>query len=176
MKKCSTCGVEKPLSEFHKRTKSADGHSFICKDCMNARQRAYRRSPAFNSDEARAKRSAYYYANKDHIKQREASRHAEAPHIRRNQVLRKKFGIGVDEYEAMLKEQDGLCAICRLPERAINTSTGGVASMPVDHDHQTGKIRGLLCSHCNRAIGLFQDNPEILKSAINYLERNAHVS
>lgn len=173
MKACNTCALEKPLSEFHKRTKSADGLSFICKQCMNARQREYRKSPAFRSDEAKAKRSAYYYANKERIKQREASRHAEAPHVRRNQVLRKKFGIGVDEYKAMLDKQGGLCAICRQPERAINASTRAVASMPVDHDHRTGKIRGLLCSHCNRAIGLFQDSPQILKSAINYLERTA---
>lgn len=173
MKTCTTCGVSKPLSEFHRLSKSADGHSFSCKQCMNARQRAYRKSAAFNSEEAKAKRSDYYYANKDHIRKLDAERHAAAPHVRRNQVLRKKFGIGVDEYDVMLNAQGGVCAICKLPERAINTSTGAVASMPVDHDHRTGKIRGLLCSHCNRAVGLFQDNPQILKSAINYLERAA---
>jgi hypothetical protein len=174
MKTCNTCHTEKLIDAFHKNAASPDGHANICKECMNARQRAYRKSAVFNSESAREKRHAYYVANKEHIARKKVDRHKEAPHLRRSMVLRKKFGISIEEYEAMLAEQNGVCAICKQPERALNGYTKEVASMPVDHDHGTGKVRGLLCSHCNRALGLFQDNIKILNSAINYLERNAH--
>jgi hypothetical protein len=74
----------------------------------------------------------------------------------------KQKGITVEEYDARLEAQDGLCAICR----QLNAS---VRRLAVDHNHETGEIRGLLCSHCNRALGLFKDDPALLKAAIDYL-------
>jgi len=83
------------MDEFHKNSHAGDGKSGTCKVCMNEYARAHRRSPAFHTETAKRKRSEYYRANKERIARREAARHLEAPHVRRNQVLRKKFGIGV---------------------------------------------------------------------------------
>jgi hypothetical protein len=81
--------------------------------------------------------------------------------IRRHDQLRRVFKIGLDDYEAILLKQDGKCAICGNNE--------GKASMPLDHDHKTGKIRGILCHWCNKGLGQFFDNPERLEQAAKYL-------
>lgn len=81
----------------------------------------------------------------------------------RNTVLKRMFGITVDEYEAMLKAQGGVCKICEKPQ-----VKSGVR-LCVDHCHGTGRIRGLLCDNCNRAIGLMRDDPDLLARAIAYL-------
>lgn len=64
----------------------------------------------------------------------------------------------------MLADQGGLCAICRQPERTARNQV-----LAVDHDHSTGEVRGLLCSHCNRAVGLLADDPARLIRALAYL-------
>lgn len=77
--------------------------------------------------------------------------------------LAKKYGITQEDYNRMLAEQDGCCKICR------SSDPVGVKSFAVDHDHVTGKVRGLLCHRCNPGLGYFQDNPELLRKAIDYL-------
>jgi len=69
----------------------------------------------------------------------------------------------------MHKKQNGLCLICGNAETSRNPKTGEPRSLAVDHDHETGKIRGLLCTFCNTALGKFHDDVEILKKAIDYL-------
>jgi hypothetical protein len=64
----------------------------------------------------------------------------------------------------MLEEQDGACAICLSTEDSY-----GRSKFSVDHDHETGAVRGLLCTHCNRAIGMFRDNGEHLQRAADYI-------
>ncbi len=79
-------------------------------------------------------------------------------------VKLKRFGLTIEMFEEIVKKQNGKCAICnQLPNRS---------NLDVDHDHKTGKVRGLLCSACNRAIGYMGDNPERLKKAIKYLTNN----
>lgn len=82
--------------------------------------------------------------------------------------LKKMFGINADQYDAMLIEQDHACAICG--EKDI--CNRGLA---VDHCHTTKRVRGLLCTNCNMALGKFKDNTNFLKKAIEYLERDYHV-
>jgi hypothetical protein len=77
--------------------------------------------------------------------------------------LKRDFGINLGEYDIMLKEQNGLCKICKNPPASLNKSLG------VDHCHKTGKVRGLLCDKCNRGLGLFGDNPVLLEIAKQYL-------
>lgn len=84
---------------------------------------------------------------------------------RRNSHLKKRFGLTLDEFESMLISQGAACAIC-----GTGTSDGG-KSFHVDHDHKTGKVRGLLCGRCNRAIGQFADNPSLCRAAAAYLEK-----
>ena len=85
-----------------------------------------------------------------------------------DKYLYKKYGVTLEWYNQNLAKQKNVCAICKQPEVAV--IRGRVISMPVDHDHQTGKVRGLLCTKCNRGLGLFADKVENLRSAISYLE------
>lgn len=75
------------------------------------------------------------------------------------------------QYAKLFAEQDGKCAICRKPEEAVDRATGTTWALSVDHDHTSGEIRGLLCNHCNRGLGLFFDNPQSLHAAWKYLLR-----
>lgn len=76
-------------------------------------------------------------------------------------VLKKQYGIGLDEYHDLLHRQDGVCAICGKGDDHF--------SLAVDHCHSTKRVRGLLCSKCNRGVGLFEDEPERLERAAAYL-------
>lgn len=88
----------------------------------------------------------------------------------RDREFRKKYGIGLAEYKEMLAAQDGVCASCRRPETKVQFGT--VRMLSVDHDHDTGKVRGLLCGNCNAGIGYFgNDEPELLRAAADYLDR-----
>lgn len=77
---------------------------------------------------------------------------------------RKAYGIGLDEYEAMEKAQKGLCALCE--------TKGNGKRLAVDHDHETGVIRALLCQDCNTAIGLLKDDPQLMEEAAHYVRRH----
>jgi hypothetical protein len=86
----------------------------------------------------------------------------------KNSDLKRRFGITLDEYDALLILQNNVCAICDSPESAVDRK-GHIRMLAVDHCHTTKKIRGLLCTSCNTAIGHFKDNRELLKKAIEYL-------
>lgn len=83
----------------------------------------------------------------------------ENPDRIRAQRLRHRYGIEQDRYQAILNAQDGLCKICN-----------EASATDVDHNHETGEVRGILCGDCNRALGLFKEKPEALERAIMYLE------
>jgi Recombination endonuclease VII/HNH endonuclease len=83
----------------------------------------------------------------------------------------RKFGVTRKQYGDMLLAQDGCCAICRQPETATRNSV--VKALAVDHCHDTGVVRGLLCVQCNTGIGKFKDNRNLLLSAIKYLDKHA---
>lgn len=84
----------------------------------------------------------------------------------KNRALLKHYGISLAEYEDIFQRQNSKCAICR-------NAPQGRFCLSVDHNHTTQKIRGLLCGKCNFALGLFQDNSKVLKSAIRYLKRGS---
>jgi hypothetical protein len=77
--------------------------------------------------------------------------------------LKQKYGITFSQHQEMIKAQEGKCAIC---------GTVGIAELAIDHDHNTGRVRGLLCRRCNTGLGCFRDNPRSLKAAIEYLKRS----
>lgn len=79
--------------------------------------------------------------------------------------IRRKYGVTTEDYERMLADQDGRCAICGA------TEPGGKGQFHVDHCHKGGQVRGLLCHHCNLGLGHFKDDTERIKAAIAYLER-----
>jgi len=82
--------------------------------------------------------------------------------------LKKSFGITLEDYENLLKNQNGVCAICGNPETAT-TNGGELRKLSVDHDHETGEVRGLLCTNCNNGLGRFKDSPDLFQKALNYL-------
>jgi hypothetical protein len=83
--------------------------------------------------------------------------------------LKKRFGVGAEWYNERLSEQNGVCAICGGQEPAVSKD-GGPRSLAIDHCHKTKKVRALLCSRCNTALGCFKDNPDFLRKAANYIE------
>ena len=83
----------------------------------------------------------------------------------KNHKLKRNFGISYQEYLTMLASQNNCCAIC-------NTNNPGARAFAVDHCHNTGVIRGLLCGNCNTGIGNLRDDIELLKRAIQYLENS----
>lgn len=88
---------------------------------------------------------------------------------RRRAHWKRQYDITPEQYDVMLKKQDGVCAICRQPETAGRN--GKVKLLSVDHDHTTKQLRGLLCDDCNKALGCMHDNRARLQSALEYLNR-----
>jgi len=73
----------------------------------------------------------------------------------------REYGLSVTEYQRLLAQQNGVCAICREPDRELC----------VDHDHKTGRVRSLLCNNCNSAIGFLRESPLLARAAATYLEQ-----
>jgi len=101
-------------------------------------------------------RAEYYLLHKPHLKKQ----------IRHN-MLNRKYKITQNDYEQMLKSQNGKCAICGLPAK---DHRNGILN--IDHNHVTKKVRGLLCNNCNRGIGHLKDSIKNIESAIKYLKKN----
>lgn len=97
-------------------------------------------------------------ANKDHF---------------RGLDFRKKYGIEFADYQRMLVEQKGVCAVCEQPETKLQH--GSIRMLSVDHNHTTGAVRGLLCSNCNLVLGYACDDVTVLQKAIGYLRKHAGV-
>ena len=84
--------------------------------------------------------------------------------------LKRDYGISLEAYTEMLVKQQGLCAICGTANGSERSNNNGRKVLGVDHNHATGAIRGLLCARCNAGLGNFQENPEWLVKAAEYLE------
>lgn len=96
----------------------------------------------------------------------------ENPRAAKAHEVKRYYGIGIEEYEALLDRQDHKCAICKQQESSLQNS-GKPFSLAVDHCHDSKKVRGLLCSRCNRGIGIFKDNIATLLSAVEYLKKSS---
>lgn len=113
------------------------------------------------------------YARRNPDKVRAAKRRAEAKkpehhaNVRRKAHLRREYGITIEAYEWMLAAQGGGCAIC-----GATRGNSRRKRLAVDHDHTTGRVRGLLCYQCNSLVGNAKDDPEVLSAAIVYLVAN----
>jgi hypothetical protein len=144
-KRCKDCGEVKPLDDFHRNNWRKDGHQSFCKPCHNARAATWRsKHPDFHQE--RLARDPMYF---------------------RRQKLRKLYGISLEDYDALLEQQGGVCAICKQPE--ARQLQGRPAPLVVDHDHVTGKVRGLLCHSCNTPLA-FVERRGWLHAAQAYLE------
>ena len=89
--------------------------------------------------------------------------------VNQKHKIERKYGITEEQYKIMVIQQNNKCLICG------KSSNNQIRRLAIDHCHTTGKIRGLLCDNCNLGLGAFQDNPEILQSAIKYLENSLSI-
>ena len=162
MKRCTKCGIEQPLENFYKATTTRDGLRGDCKSCFRARAKA--RYPQVR-DQAIERAQRWQAENRErHLaNQRRRRSTAEGKAKLRADYLRRKFGISLEQYAALLSAQGGVCALCgRPPIEGI--------SLHIDHDHNTGRVRKLLCFRCNNALGDLDDDPGRLRDAAAYIE------
>lgn len=120
-----------------------------------------------------ASRARYMQPCKDCVRtqRRETRRTERGAAYLRNYRLNYAFGISADDYLQMAEDQDYRCAVCRQPETAMRA--GKVKRLAVDHDHDTDKVRGLLCTRCNTAIGLLRDDPALVFGVARYLTEHS---
>jgi hypothetical protein len=167
MKVCKQCKEEKPLEEFHKHPKTADGHKSKCRVCTNAYGKSYYESNKEKwVDKEREMREADPEALKKKNRDAAMRWRSDPENIRRKKMayIEKRYGIAYEQYEAMEVEQSGLCKICRRPPN------GRYNRLHVDHDHVTGRVRALICFSCNVGLGSFEDRVDWMRSAASYVE------
>jgi len=145
IKRCPKCEQEKVCSKFGKDKSKKTGFSSYCLDCAKANRKI---NYAKNPEKEKQKLNKYYSSNKE--KFREYSRKA-------------LYGVSVEKHKEMQTQQGHMCQICKTHESNLKRR------LFVDHCHETGKVRGLLCQYCNTMLGNAKDNVLILQSAINYL-------
>ncbi len=105
-------------------------------------------------------------ACKDCDKERVKARHQQNPERTRNNDLKRNYGITLQEHQQMFEDQQGVCAICK------GEGDGKWKKLCVDHDHETGKVRQLLCRNCNMVLGQVNDNVNLLSEMIFYLNKH----
>ena len=187
-RRCRDCGMWKPLEDFCSNSGRPDGRGSYCKPCFNTRSKAsyakrvkehqgrevrpvrrapegHRHCPACGETKLlddfprnRSARSGYgRYCKPCHNAKGKETRERLYGGTREYH-LRRRYGVGQKEFDELLAEQGGVCAIC-----------GSADPQHLDHDHRTGWVRGILCFNCNGGLGQFRDSPERLARAITYL-------
>jgi Recombination endonuclease VII len=144
-KKCSGCQTEKPVSEFHRNRVMADGLANQCRVCTAASKKKWSKSERGIATQKRYAHTEVALRNQ------------------RKCALRKKYGMSIEDYDRMLAAQGGVCGICQKPSKRKN------GLFDVDHDHRTGRVRGLLCHGCNTLLALAGDSAEVLRRTAAFL-------
>lgn len=162
MKVCTRCDKEKLESEFHKASREPDGLKYWCKECQRSYGSMYRKRKPARKIRVVRKRHFHWRHELKHQKKTKSNYTPAESAI--NCLLRKRYGITLKTYNSLLEKQNGVCAICgRGP---------GKRRLHVDHCHKTGKVRELLCSNCNSALGKVGDNIGLLNKLIEYLGKH----
>lgn len=182
MKQCTQCKKTKPLNEFAKNSGNKSGIHSWCKQCMTEKVLQYRGGRVFKQLSKtethkqcriceQIKPYSEYAGKEKRIKAKE-SYCIECKKFMGTERVLSRYKLTVDDYMYMFNSQGGLCMICKKPEI-------GNKRLSVDHDHSCcsgagscGKcIRGLLCSRCNKTLGMIEDNIDYLSSMIEYLKK-----
>lgn len=202
MKPCVNCSIIKEMSEFKRQKFSKNGISNTCKECANSYLRKKRTENKLkfkdydktkylkNQEEIKQTSKEYYNKNKENVLKKVKSYRTRSKEKRREwskvyysknketilknnkkydtskSRLKRLYNLELVDYNKMLIAQNNCCAICKIPKDKLRYK------LSVDHCHKTGKVRGLLCSSCNTALGLFKDNIISLETAIVYLGKN----
>lgn len=160
MKRCRKCGEVRPLDDFAKDAQKKDGRRPSCKECEN--RAVSDKLMALSPDEWRA----HNKRKKDYATKWRQENPEKFARSQRNSTLKSKYGIDIDEFDEFLARQGGGCAICGSPDAGVS----GKAHLHVDHNHDTGEVRGLLCQPCNVSLGKMRESPDLLRKAALYLE------
>lgn len=128
--------------------------------------------PSPDRDKRLAKSKAWYEANKDKVKAyaKKWRKTDKGKAHSRSRIRKRKYGLDHDAYWNLAASQSNLCAICHQPE--VVKQKGEVISLSVDHDHDTGQVRELLCCRCNSIIGRADDNIVLLEACIRYIQKH----
>lgn len=159
MKICSKCKKEKPLVEFCKDRSEKDGLNHTCRACAKINSQKYFSNPVNREKSAKAALK-YKKENETHFKK-----------YAREYRLNKYYNLSLEDYDKMFEAQNGCCAICGQPE-TTTTKFGATRLISIDHDHKTGKIRGLLCTYCNTRLGWYEEQKENIKNYLKTIGNN----
>lgn len=171
MKKCSRCEIDKSLTDFRKNKKSNDGYTGVCKVCLSSSDKilyhASPRTPRPDDDHTRFQECRICKVTKAHSEfpwysQRGIPRsYCKTCDVDQQRFV--KYGLTPNDYSLLLSQQRSCCKACKDPlgykqhDRAI------------DHCHRTGVVRGILCKHCNLALGHLRDDPIRINKLLEYL-------
>lgn len=162
--RCNVCKESKPVENFQPAiVKKGCGE---CRPCKYLRKRKYEKSnPERFNAQVRARRLR---RNPEELKQINRKSRAKLIALDKDYQRKlnlKRYGLTIEQYDQILKEQGGGCAICRAKENGVGRL------LYVDHCHGSGRVRGILCHNCNSGIGHFKDDPALMLKAIQYIER-----
>lgn len=171
-KRCTRCQAVQPASRFYALLSNRDGLDGYCKGCRSQDKkdrvkrliRSVPVSKVCGKCGERKPAADFYSARTCTDGLRNDCKRCQAKGFA-DWNRKRLYGLEAHQYARMVAEQGGHCGLC-----------GGDPvgkGLAVDHDHRTGAVRALLCSHCNAGLGGFRDDPELLKLAISYLERHA---
>jgi len=144
-KVCGSCKEEKFLFDFSKSVRHRLGRSSRCKECLNSQRRQALRKRGLKRPLGVSKE----------------------PNYRREKRRSRSYGLSSISFKTMYDAQNGKCGIC------FNNMEFLAKTTCVDHDHDNGNIRGILCMKCNLGLGHFEDNIEKMKSAIEYIKKHS---
>jgi hypothetical protein len=147
-KRCTRCGEVKAVEEYGKDKRRGDGLQSRCKECMRAYDaKRYREHP----EKVKASVAKWSRENPEKVRAKNVKWRRENPEKLRASQLKRRYGVSIPDYDAMLAAQGGGCAICHWPP--------GKRRLDIDHDHVTGAVRLILCSRCNNCVEKVEKDP-----------------
>lgn len=145
MFECSSCQTPKPVEDFFANPRVKRGHYSECKTCNSDRTKRWRQA---HPDRMKERRKKWVSQNRE----------LQAA-LTRKSALNRRYGMSPEDYDALVKAQGGACAICGCSDKRL----------VIDHCHQTGRVRVLLCDKCNRGLGCINDDPVLIARAAEVL-------
>ncbi len=159
-KRCTKCEILLSKNKFGKSSRAKDGLQVRCRECINRQRREYHGK---NRNEINRRNKEWRRSNLKRCRrlQREYRKTKHGQEVYRQWHLKHKYGITLEQHEQIYLDQNGCCALCDEPVAYDKAVT--------DHDHKTGKVRGLLCQRCNLGLGAFGDTYGGIMRAVKYL-------